>query len=290
MPRIAYVNGAYVPHAQAFVHIEDRGYQFADGIYEYMAFYNRRLLDEQPHMARLERSLRELSIIMPMEARALSLVLRELIARNGREHGGLYLQVTRGVARRDHAFPARAPRPALTITIGPAKFPKPEEIENGVAVITHPEQRWARRDIKSIALLPNVLAKQAATAQKTREAWLWEPDGKVTEGAVSNAYIVDKAGTLITHPADHAILGGIAREVVLKLAHAHGMTVQERAFTLDEARQAAEAFITSTSINVLPVTRLDGNPIGDGRPGAVTKKLRALYEDHVYAQTGFRRP
>lgn len=288
MARISYVNGRYEQHSDAFVHIEDRGYQFSDGMYEYIAFYNRTLLDGKLHLDRMERSLDALQLPAPMPRRALELVIGELISRNPREHGGLYIQVSRGVARRDHAFPKQA-RPALVMTIGAAKFPKPKEVKDGVACITHADERWARCDIKSISLLANVLAKQKASSMGAREAWLVQEDGAISEGAVSNSYIVDQNGTLITHPADKDILGGVTRDVVLSLARKAGITTEERAYSHDELRVASEAFITSTSINVLPVVTMDGKAIGSGKVGKITRKLQALYDEHVYVQTGFAR-
>lgn len=285
MPRIAYVNGSYVDHAQASVHIEDRGYQFSDGIYEYIAFYNRKLLDGDAHFKRLERSLNELEIGFPVAASALGIIIRELIERNGREDGGLYIQVTRGVARRDHVFPKNV-RPALVMTICGAKTPKPAEFENGVKVITYPDRRWGRRDIKSVSLLANILAKQEASRQKVREALLVRDDGTVNEGSTSNAFIVTKFGTLLTHPLDENILGGITRDVVLKLARKAGISVEEKAFNVTDARNAAEAFITSTSINVLPVVKINDKLIGGGKVGEVTKKLGELYNAHIFKQTG----
>lgn len=287
MARISYVNGRYVDHAQALVHIEDRGYQFADGIYEYIAFYNRRLLDAQLHWRRLERSLRELSIDVPMSMGALPIVVRELIERNGREHGGLYVQVSRGVARRDHIFPKNV-KSSLVMTVCAPKLPKPHEMKNGVRAITFPDQRWARRDIKSVGLLPNVLAKQEAARRQAREAWLFREDGRMTEGAVSNTYIINNKGVLVTHPADHDILGGVTRDVVLMLARKAGIGVEEKVFTEAQMRGASEAFITSTSANVLPVVKIDDTMIGSGKPGPLTLKLQELYEEHVYAQTGYR--
>ncbi len=289
MSHVAYVNGRYVPHREAMVHIEDRGYQFSDGIYEYIAFYNQKLLDGDAHLRRLERSVKELSIPMPASQAALGIIIRELIARNGRQHGGLYMQVTRGVARRDHPFP-KSVKPALVLTVCAAKFPKPSEISEGVRVITYPDIRWGRRDIKSVALLANVLAKQEATRNKTREAWLLEDGDKVSEGAVSNAYIVTKKGELVTHQADHHILGGITREVVLRLARKAGIKVLEQPFSMTDVKQAAEAFLTSTSANVLPVVHVDGLKIGTGKPGNVTRKLQELYLAHIHKQTGWQCP
>lgn len=286
MSRISYVNGRYLHHHEALVHVEDRGYQFSDGIYEYVAFYNRALLDGELHFKRLERSLRELQIALPMSIPALRLVVRELIARNGRTDGGLYIQVTRGVARRDHAFP-RNVKPALVMTVCAAKLPKPHEVQHGVRVITQPDIRWGRRDIKSVSLLANILAKQEAAAAGAREAWLVD-GGVVSEGSASNTYIVSARGELVTHPANELILGGVTRDVLLRLAQKAGLPVAERAFTLDEVRAAAEAFLTSTSANVLPVVQVDGAAVGSGSPGPVTRQLQALYADHIYSQTGKR--
>lgn len=285
MARIAYVNGRYVDHALASVHIEDRGYQFSDGIYEYIAFYNGKLLDADAHFKRLERSLNELEIGFPVAASALGIIVRELIERNGRDDGGLYIQVTRGTAKRDHVFPKNA-RPALVMTICGVKTPKPHEFSDGVKVITQPDRRWARRDIKSVSLLANILAKQEAARQKVREALLMEADGKINEGSASNMFIVTKSGILLTHPADENILGGITRDVVLKLARKAGIAVEERAFNITEAKAATEAFITSTSINVLPVVKIDDRLVGKGNVGEITKRLGELYNAHIFKQTG----
>ncbi len=287
MAKVSYVNGAYVLHSDAMVHIEDRGYQFSDGIYEYCAFYNGVLLDEDLHWARLERSLKELHMAAPMSRAALNIVVQELIEQNGKRDGGLYLQVTRGVAKRDHPFPMRV-KPALTMTVCAPKYPKPSEIQDGVRVVTHPDHRWARRDIKSISLLANVIAKQTANAKGLREAWLVMDNGQISEGSVSNAYIINAKGELITHHLDHHILGGVTRDVVLKLARKARIIVHERAFNLQEIKSAQEAFITSTSVNVLPVVKVDDIVIGKGKPGPVTKKLLQLYYDHILEQTGKR--
>lgn len=282
--RTAYVNGSYVPHADASVHIEDRGYQFADGIYEYIAFYNRTLVDGELHLRRLERSLSELDIAMPMRLKPMMIVIAELIERNGREDGGLYIQITRGVAKRDHAFP-KAAAPSLVMTICAAKLPTAKQVSEGVSVITQPDLRWARRDIKSIALLPNILAKQKAAQAGAREAWLVD-GGRVIEGSASNSYIVSKSGEVITHPANESILGGITREVVLELARKAQIPVAERVFTLAEAKNATEAFITSTSANVLPVVSIDGKKVGSGKPGPVARRLNELYVAHIFKLTG----
>ena len=282
--RVSYVNGEYVQHYEAAVHIEDRGYQFSDGVYEYIAFYNRKLVDAELHLKRLERSLREVEIAMPMSILSMSVVIRELIARNNKNDGGLYIQISRGVAKRDHGFP-KGVRPSLVMTVCGSKLPSEKQIKEGVSVITAPDIRWGRRDIKSISLLPNILAKQKAVEAGAREAWLVDGD-IVSEGSASNSYIVSKAGQLITHPLNECILGGITREVVLKLACANSIPVAERVFTIAEVREAAEAFITSTSANVLPVVKIDGKTIGNGKPGPVSRRLNALYLDHIFTLTG----
>jgi D-alanine transaminase len=286
MSRISYVNGRYVHHHEAVVHIEDRGYQFSDGIYEYVAFYNRRLLDGELHFKRLERSLRELQIPLPMPVEAMKVIVRELIERNGRLDGGLYIQVTRGVARRDHAFP-KGVKPALIMTVCASKLPRVQEVQHGVTVITQPDIRWGRRDIKSVSLLANILAKQEAASVGAREAWLVD-GGVVSEGSASNVYIVSRSGQLVTHPANELILGGVTRDVLLKLAQKASIPVLEQAFTMQDVKAAAEAFLTSTSANVLPVVQVDGSAVGGGKPGPVTRRLMDLYAAHVFKQTGKR--
>lgn len=287
MSRISYVNGRYVPHAEASVHIEDRGYQLSDGVYEVMAFYNRRYLDADLHLARLARSLRELRIAPPMSDAALRVVIDELLDRNTRENGIVYLQVSRGVARRDHPFPVDT-KPALVAVIAPIRPPKPADIQKGARAITAPDIRWGRRDIKSISLLPNVLAKQAAVEAGAKEAWLVDGRGVVTEGSSTNTYIVTKKGEIITHPLGPEILGGVTRDVTLRLARALQMKVIEKPFSLRDVENAAEAFLTSSSQNVLPVVELDGRKIGSGKPGPVALRLLDAYHDHIEKQTGYR--
>jgi len=282
MPRYAYVNGRYVPHAQAQVHIEDRGYQFADGVYEVILIHDGRLIDEGPHLDRLGHSLNELRIPWPMARLALQLVLRELIARNGVALGTVYLQVTRGTASRDHKFPAHA-TPSLVATTKRQKLTPAAMLAGGVAVITQPDIRWRRCDIKSVSLLPNVLGKQAAAEAGAFEAWLVDDDGCITEGTSTNAWIVTRAGRLVTRNLSAAILSGITRLSLLEFAQSQGIAFEERRFSVEEAKAAAEAFLTSTSSLVLPVTRIDGQAIGDGKPGALTMKLRDGYLRHLAA-------
>ncbi len=282
MSRIAYVDGRYLPRARAAVSVEDRGYQFADGVYEVCEVRAGRLIDEQRHMTRLDRSLRELGIARPMSAAALSVVLRETVRRNRVRDGVVYVQVTRGVAPRDFPFPSPAPRPTVVVLARGNDTARLEQLAaEGVGVITVPDIRWGRVDIKSVALLPNVLAKQAAREQGAREAWLVDGQGRVTEGASSNAWIVDRDGTLITHPLGHDVLPGITRSVVIDMLRAQGLRFEERAFTVEEAYAAREAFITSASQIVLPVVRIDGRPVGNGGPGLIATRLRRDY--HRYA-------
>jgi D-alanine transaminase len=285
MSRIAYVNGRYLPHAQAKVAIEDRGFQFADGVYEVCEVRGGRLVDERRHVARLDRSLSELRIARPMSAAALSIVLRETVRRNRVREGIVYLQITRGVARRDFAFPQVDTRPSVVVTARANDLACLEQLAaQGIAVITVPDIRWQRVDIKSIALLPNVLAKQAAREQGAREAWLVDAQGRVTEGASSNAWIVSRDGTLITHPLGRDILPGITRSVVIDVIKGQGLAFEERTFTVEEAYTAREAFVTSASQIVLPVVSIDGRPIGNGAPGLIASALRRDY--HRQAEIG----
>ena len=278
MSRVAYVNGRFAPHGEAVVHIEDRGYQLADGVYEVWAVFGGRLADAEGHFARLERSLGELRIAMPMSRPALALVLRETVRRNQVKDGLVYLQVTRGVAPRDHAFPTHPVRPALVITAKPVDLAAAEaRAAKGIGVVTAPETRWARCDIKTIALLPNVLARQAARERGAGEAWFVDELGLVTEGAASNAWIVDKDGVLRTRDLNANILRGVTRKSLLGLIAGQDLPVSERPFSVEEAKQAREAFITGAGALVTPVVSIDGVPIGDGRPGPVARGLRASY-------------
>jgi len=281
--RIAYVNGRYLPHAAARVHIEDRGYQFADGVYEVIAVARGRLVDGEPHLDRLERSLRELRIAMPMTRAALAAAIAETVRRNRVVDGSVYLQLTRGVAPRDHAFPARA-HTQLVMT---AKRSKPHPrawVEDGVKVVSVPDIRWARCDIKSVSLLPNVLAKQAAREAGAYEAWMVREDGTVSEGSSSNAWIVTGAGELVTRAAGEAILNGITRRAVISLAREEGLRLVERPFTLAEAKAAREAFVTSTSSFVMPVTQIDDAVVANGKAGSVSLALRRRYLAHLAAE------
>ncbi len=283
MSRVAYVNGRYLPFRDAKVHIEDRGYQFGDGVYVVCEVRGGRLIDERRHLARLERSLGQLRIRAPMSPRTLGVVLREVVARNRIGYGNVYLQVTRGVARRDHGFPTPEVKPSLVVTARPLNRARNEALAaQGIAVISAPDNRWGRVDIKTIGLLPNVLARQAAIEQGVRDAWFVDNDGRVTEGASTNAWIVTAAGSVATRPADHGILRGVTRTVLFDVIKAQGLSLEERPFTLAEAYAAREAFVTAATQIVLPVVRIDGHVIGDGKPGPVATALRR--EFHLYAE------
>ncbi|HLI12795.1 MAG TPA: D-amino-acid transaminase [Alphaproteobacteria bacterium] len=280
MSRIAYVNGAYVPHRDAAVHIEDRGYQFADGVYEVIAVQGGRLVDERPHLDRLDRSLAELRIRPPMSREVLRGVMREVLRRNYIADGSIYIQMTRGVAPRDHAFPAKAAT-SVVMTAKRARVQPTQMVEDGIRVVTVPDIRWGRCDIKTVSLLPNVLAKQQAKQAGAYEAWLVDRDGHVTEGSSTNAWIVTKDGKLVTRAATQAILNGITRQAVIKLARNNGLKLEERAFSVEDAKTAREAFLTSTTSHVLAVTQIDDTVIGNGKAGSFALKLRAIYLDYA---------
>ena len=280
MPRIAYVNGRYLPYAAAAVHIDDRGYQFADGVYEVIHVRDRQLVDAEPHFDRFDYSLGELRIKPPMGRAALRLVLGELLLRNEVENGLIYFQATRGVAPRDHKFPAKS-RTSLVATAKRLRAMPAAVQSQGVAVISIPDIRWQRCDIKSLSLLPNIMGKQHAVEQGAYEAWQVDANGFVTEGTSTNAWIVTSGGRLVTRPLGHAILAGIVRRSVLGLIDGIKVTFEQRPFSLAEARDANEAFLTSSSGFLLPVTRLDGQPVGDGKVGPVTGELRRRMESYV---------
>jgi D-alanine transaminase len=282
MSRIAYVNGRYLDQRLAEVNIEDRGYQFGDGIYEVVHFYKGKTVDEDRHLSRLERSLREISMAMPMPRAALRLVLREVATRNRITEGLIYMQVTRGVAPRDHAFPTKPVPPSLVVTAKRIP-PYPVDVDAWAgSAITLPDLRWARVDIKTVNLLPNCLARQAAREAGATEAVLYdERTGMVREGAATNFWIVDARGVLRTRQLDHAILPGCTRDALMAEMRAAGISFEEREFSLEEARNAREAFITSATSFVKPMTKLDHDPVGDGRVGPVTRQLFELFARHV---------
>jgi len=277
--RIAYVNGRYLPHSRAAVHIEDRGLQFADAIYEVVGVVGGHFLDEELHLDRLERSVGEIDMPLPMGRAALKLITREMARRNRVRDGLIYFQVTRGAVRRDHAVPEAPPRPALIVT---ARSLHPIAIqqrrEKGIRAVSRPDERWARCDIKSTALLPNILAKTAARNQGAFEAWLVDREGYVTEGASTSAWIVTVEGRVVTRDLSNAILPGVTRRVILKAAAEAQILVEERKFTLEEAYAAREAFITAATLGATAMVTLDGRKIGDGTPGPLTHRIQELYQ------------
>jgi len=276
--RVAYVNGRYLPFALAGVHIEDRALQLGDGIYEVFNIRDGEPLDEEGHLDRLERSLRELGMPMPIGRAALKLVTREMIARNRMPTGFIYLQVTRGAVKRDHVPPVDGPRPTLIITMrAQDSAGLKQRLEKGIAVSTQPDIRWGRCDIKTVQLLPNLMAKQAAKKAGAFEAWLVDKDGYITEGASTTAWIVDSSGTLITRDLSNAILPGVTRKVMLEAAAEAQIKVQERKFTVAEAQAAKEAFLSSATGAAVPVVTIDGKSVGDGQPGPLTQRIRSLY-------------
>jgi D-alanine transaminase len=282
MSRIAYVSGRYLPHKQASVHIEDRGYQFSDGVYEVIWVAGGQFVDLEPHLDRLERSLGELAIAMPMTRAAFRLVMAEVVRRNAVREGIIYIQMTRGVAPRDHAFPARCAT-QIVMTAKNAR-PQPRAVEtDGVKAVTVPDIRWGRCDIKSVSLLPNVLAKQAARSAGAYEALFVDAQGRITEGSSSNAWIVTRDGELITRAPSTAILSGVTRRTLFEIAAEQGLRLVERAFTLAEAKAAREAFVTSTTSFVMPITQIDDAVIANGKPGSVTQGLRQRYRTYMAA-------
>jgi D-alanine transaminase len=280
LSRVAYVNGRYLPHGRACVHVEDRGYQFADGVYEVCEVARGCIIDMTRHLDRLGRSLRELEMNWPMDRAALQLVLAEVVRRNRVRDGLVYLQVTRGVARRDHVYPAAGTKPAIVVT---ARSADPAvaraKAEHGVSVITVPDNRWERVDVKSIGLLPNAMAREKARESGAAEAWFVDGSGHVTEGAATNAWIVTKNGVLVTRPAENGILRGITRAGVIDLAASRNLKVEERSFTVEEAKEAREAFITAATTLVMPVVAIDGDSVANGHPGSTAMALRDAFFD-----------
>ncbi len=283
MGRIVYVNGEYLPEEDGKISIFDRGFLFADGVYEVTAVVNSRLIDYAPHLERLARSLRELKMEWPCTESELRAMHEELIARNGITEGWVYMQITRGAADRDFKFPKGVKPSLVGFTQVKGLLENPDAV-TGVKVCTVPDIRWARRDIKSVSLLAPVLGKQMAYEQGCFEGWMME-DGVITEGTSSNAYIV-KDGVIITRELSNSILAGVTRRVLFALAAEKGVKIEERVFTPEEAYAADEAFLTSASNFVLPIVEIDGKRIGGGQPGPVGRRLREMFLDAVREQAG----
>lgn len=280
MTRVIYVDGQYQPYDQASVHCEDRGFQFGDAIYEVIEVRDGKLVDETRHMQRLDRSLGELQMAKPMSASAWAHVMRETIRRNRVRNGIVYLQVSRGTAQRDFLFPEVGTAPTVVCLARPTNRDANEaRAANGIAVVSQADPRWNRCDIKTVMLLPASLAKQSAKAQGAGEVWFTDEEGYVTEGGSSNAWIVTADGELVTTPASNAILRGVTRMTAMDVAAEHQLKVVERRFTIAEAKAAKEAFITSASNLVTPVTAVDGESIGDGTAGTIAMRLRAAFHN-----------
>ncbi len=278
MSRVVYVNGSYVPEEQGKISIFDRGFLFADGIYEVTAVVNGKFVDYDLHMERLERSLHEIQMDWPCSKEELKAMHRDLVQRNSLAEGWVYMQITRGAADRDFKYPKGVKPSLIGFTQAKKLVDNPDAVK-GVSVITVPDIRWARRDIKTINLLAPVLGKQAAYAAGAFEAWMIE-DGQVTEGTSSNAYIV-KDGKVITRALSHNILAGCTRRSLLRLAAEHNVTIEERSFSAEEAYGADEAFLTSASNFVMPIVEIDGKRIGGGQPGPLARKLREIFLEDV---------
>lgn len=275
MSRIVYVNGEYLPEEDAKISVFDRGFLFADGVYEVTSVLGGKLIDFGGHAARLERSLKELDMEMPMPSDDLLAIHRKLVAENGVEEGLVYLQITRGAADRDFLYPEAAEQSVVLFTQKLTLLESPKAAK-GLKIVSIPDQRWTRRDIKTVQLLYPSMGKMAAKAAGADDAWMVE-DGAVTEGTSNNAYIVTKEGTIVTRQLGHEILSGITRAAVLRFAREAQMKVEERAFTIEEAQNAAEAFVTSATTFVMPVVSIDGVDLGDGKPGAIARRLREIY-------------
>lgn len=284
MDKISYVNGEYVEHNNALVHIEDRGYVFADGVYEVALIKNAVIIDWEEHCQRLQNSLDGLKINFKVSPKELEIIIRELLSCNSMNTGVLYLQITRGIAPRLHHFPPASVKPFVTMTLSDFKPLTQALLETGAKAITAPDLRWKLRNLKTISLLPNILAKQEAVNAGAEEAILFEENGKITEGSSTNVFMVDEEGYIFTHPANENILNGITRMGVIKVAKENKINVLEQSFTTDILKNASEVFITSTTKHILPITNIDGKNIADGKVGNVTKKLMKLYSDYINKQ------
>ena len=286
MPRYAYINGSYVFHNDATVHIEDRGFQLADGVYEVIACIHGHLADERGHMDRLERSLAELDMPMPLDRAVFKLIMRELLRRNRIQNANIYIQVTRGVAKRDFPYPDNDLPQSVVITTRPFNYDGQAKMEHGAKAVTVPDIRWKRRDIKTTALIAQVMAKQRAVEQDAYEAWMVDEKGFITEGASSNAWIVTKDGTLVTRKATTDILRGVTRTALDAIRQDLQIKMEERSFTPQEAYEAEEAFNSSAVALVTPIVEIDGHKIGSGKPGKVTLRLYEEYRAYVEGLRG----
>ena len=291
MARCIYVNGAYQGYDSAMVHAEDRGFQFGDAVYEVMEVKSGKIIDETRHLQRLTRSLGELDMAQPMSDAALRQVIRETVRRNRVGDGMVYLQVSRGSGPRNFLFSGVQTGPT-TVCLARSVDPSAQAAaaQTGIRVITVPEMRWARCDIKTVMLLPSSLAKQRAKQAGAQEAWFIDADGYILEGGSSNAWILTADNEIVTRPADDAILRGVTRTTLMDVLAKLGLTLKERAFTREEVLNAREAFITSATNMVMPVVEVDGQPIGDGVPGEIVGRLRDAFHQVAEASDLERHP
>ncbi|MCK5295450.1 MAG: D-amino-acid transaminase [Alphaproteobacteria bacterium] len=276
MARCTYINGSYLPTNEAMVNVEDRGYMFADGVYEAIAVHNGVIVDFEPHIERMKRSLSELEIALPVSINALRHIVKEVIRRNMLGNGSIYLQITRGVAPRNHLFPDKM-KSSLLVTMYNIKGPSEEKIKNGVKTIARRDIRWKRCDIKSLALLPNTMLKREAFKNGAHETIMFDDNGYVTEGTSTSVWIVNQKGELVARPLGDAILGGVVRQAIVNLSMKNGINIVERIFTIEELKEAKEIFLSGTSSNIIPVVKVDDVQIADRKPGAITKRLIELY-------------
>jgi len=289
MPRqITYLNGEFVPHEKAFVHVDDRGFTFADGIYDFILVHKGCLINEEAHLDRIDYSLGEMQIEWPLSRDDLNATLREMVRRNELVEGFVYMQFTRGVAPRDHPFPPKDTKPTAVITARHMPFATWEQAAKGVGVLTLPDERWKRCDIKSLAILPNILAREKAVRAGAAEAWMFDEDGFITEGPACNAWIITKDGTVVTRHLDRAILSGVTRRKLRAVLHSQGITMEERKFSVEEAKNAAEAYLTNSPYLVKPVTKIDDTVIGTGQAGPVTLKILKAYRAALEEQCDTR--
>ena len=282
MSRIAYVNGQYLSHAHAGVHIEDRGYQFSDGIYEVCEVRDGKIIDMGGHLDRLERSASELEMNLPNRRKTIEIIIEEMRLKNRVQNGIVYIQVTRGVSPRNHLFPSPSTPASIVMTAkSTSREASDKKAATGVSVITVPDNRWDRVDIKTVSLLPNILAKQKAHEAGAYEAWFVDADGNVTEGTSTNAWIVTQDNVLVTRDASRGILKGITRGTTMKVAENLQLKVEERRFTIEEAKQAKEAFLTAATTICIPVIKIDGQPVGDGKVGDISRRVRSHFHEHA---------
>ena len=284
MKNITFINNKFVNHSKAKISVDDRGFLFADSIYELISVFNKRIIDIEQHLNRLALSLKKVKIKYKVNKQKLRIIINKLIKLNKIYNGYIYIQITRGVAERKHEFPKKY-NPTIIIFTKHLDIDK-KIYKKGVKIITIPDLRWLRRDIKTTSLLPNVLSKQIAIEKNAFESWLID-NKKITEGSASNAWIINNSKTIITHPANNKILKGVTRDTLIKILKKNGLNVKEKAFNLIEAKNAKEAFLTSSTLSILPVIKIDNYNIANGKPGDITKKIMNLYNNYIFKNKSY---